>query len=977
MPLSPLHPSSIVGRDRELGILYDCLDAAVSGQGSLMLIGGEAGIGKTALAEAVCQEAAQRGALVLVGRCYDLTETPPYGPWIDLFGRYRPAGETPALPPALAEHGTVGAVASQAALFRQVLDFLSTLSAHSPSLLVLEDLHWADPSSLDLLRFLARSLAATRLLVVATYRADELARDDPLSLMLPLLVRESRAERLALGPLDDSAVGGLIAARYALPKGDVERLLRYVQARGAGHPLFIVELLRSLEETGTLHSVEQGWTLATLDQAEVPPLLRQVIEARLTRLDQVSQRLLEVAAIIGQRVPLAVWAQVSGTDEEALLDAVAWAEAAHIMIETPDGLGALFTHALVREAIYAGIRPSRRRQLHRSVGEVLATRPDADPDAVAGHFVRAGDARAVDWLEKAGEQAAAAFAWAMAADRFAAALAMRDTADTNPARRGWLLYRVATLRRWDNPREGISLLEEAAHCASIAGDPALTGYAGCGLGALRCLSGEIRRGIADMEHGIAARVALSTRDRAQAEVRSLSQSLVQGTDGKGQLIHWLATVGRYADARDLGERLDAGFAAAGMDDAQTVERAEVLLGLAQVYAGMGMADEACRAFAQARGVYRALGHDFQIGIAVVNEVRWTLPFRADRPEELRALLAEGEEAWARAQGGVIAVPLRQPRIVRSLLDGRWAEARAYAMEERATPRGLQHTTRQILGPLAVAQGDTDLAWQLVRMTLPEGPATEPGDAWLPNGLTHQRMGAEMALAAGDSERAREWLAAHDRWVAWSGSPMGRAEGALAWAAYQRATGDMDGAVSRAEEALRVAAAPRQPLVSIAAHRLLGELAIDRLRADGAGAHLDAALTLADACAAHYERALTLIALAELRAAVGETDAARAVLDEARASLQSLGAKPTLARARALAERLAAVPRRADAIPAGLTAREVEVLRLIAAGKSNREIAEALFLSPGTVNVHVNHILTKTDTANRTEAAAFALRHGLA
>jgi DNA-binding NarL/FixJ family response regulator len=142
-------------------------------------------------------------------------------------------------------------------------------------------------------------------------------------------------------------------------------------------------------------------------------------------------------------------------------------------------------------------------------------------------------------------------------------------------------------------------------------------------------------------------------------------------------------------------------------------------------------------------------------------------------------------------------------------------------------------------------------------------------------------------------------------------------------------------------------------------------------------HLDVALTLADACGARYERALTLLALATLDLARKEYAAARTRLVDARTTFAALSAGPALARADALVERLTAPSRAADAFPAGLSAREVEVLRLLAAGKSNREIADALFLSPATVSIHVSHILTKTDTANRTEAAAFAHRHGLA
>jgi DNA-binding CsgD family transcriptional regulator len=230
------------------------------------------------------------------------------------------------------------------------------------------------------------------------------------------------------------------------------------------------------------------------------------------------------------------------------------------------------------------------------------------------------------------------------------------------------------------------------------------------------------------------------------------------------------------------------------------------------------------------------------------------------------------------------------------------------------------------------------------------------------------------LEEGDATTAREWLEAHDRWLVWSGAVRDRAEGYLGWATYHRAIGDMRQARACAEQALGQAAEPRQPLALLAAHRLLGELDTEAGRYDDAHVHLDAALALTDACAAPYERALTLVALAELDAAAGNREAAIARLDEVRARCETIGALPVLARVDALIARLDT--NRASAYPVGLSEREVDVLRLLAEGKTNQDIADALFLSIHTVRVHVRGILTKTGTANRTQAAAFARDHHL-
>ena len=247
-------------------------------------------------------------------------------------------------------------------------------------------------------------------------------------------------------------------------------------------------------------------------------------------------------------------------------------------------------------------------------------------------------------------------------------------------------------------------------------------------------------------------------------------------------------------------------------------------------------------------------------------------------------------------------------------------------------------------------------------------------------LEGQRLAAALALDVGDLPLAAAWLAAHDRWLAWSGAVLGQSEGQLGWAAYRRAAGDPAQARQAAERAIAHAAEPRQPLALLTAHRLLGELAADSGEHADAVDHLAESLALAEVCAAPYERALTLLALAELRAATGEYGEVKRLLDDARSLLTPLGARPTLARAAALAARLdeARAPVTVPlARPAGLSPREMEVLGLLAAGRSNREIAAALFLSPRTVQRHVANVYLKIGAHNRAEATTYALGHRLA
>jgi predicted ATPase len=213
----------LTGREREQAIAGDVLADALAGHGRLVLIGGEAGIGKTTLAEAVCAQATDQGALVLVGRSYDLTETPPWGPWLELFGQFQQDDALPAVPAAFAQRGIIGDIRNPAMLFQQVLDFFAALTARRPTVLLFEDLHWADPASLDLLRVVARQLARWPMLMLITYRSDEIDACSPLYALIPTLVRETRTERLDLRPLPDDSVHLLVDRRYGLPLADATR----------------------------------------------------------------------------------------------------------------------------------------------------------------------------------------------------------------------------------------------------------------------------------------------------------------------------------------------------------------------------------------------------------------------------------------------------------------------------------------------------------------------------------------------------------------------------------------------------------------------------------------------------------------------------------------------------------------------------------------------------------------------------------
>ena len=321
----------LVGRSRELAALREALGAALAGRGGLFLIGGEAGVGKTTLAESLCREAAERGALVLVGRCYDLSETPPYGPWREIFARMPPDDSLPTLPTAVLPPGRSGvALGSLGATLARLQSYLAAVAVRQPLVLILDDLHWADPASLELLRALSREVFTQAMLVVATYRPDEATSRLPLHALLPTVVREARPTRLDLPPFTPAAIEALLTARYALPEAETRRLARHLAQRSDGNAFFLGELIRALEEQGGLVATA-GWRIADLRAARVPTLIGQVLGARLARFGEVERAALAMAAVIGQEVPIALWQQISGMPEEELLPLIERTMAAQVL----------------------------------------------------------------------------------------------------------------------------------------------------------------------------------------------------------------------------------------------------------------------------------------------------------------------------------------------------------------------------------------------------------------------------------------------------------------------------------------------------------------------------------------------------------------------------------------------------------------------------------------------------------------------
>ncbi|MFN8536994.1 MAG: AAA family ATPase [Thermomicrobiales bacterium] len=749
------YPSSgalapLVGRERELATLRAALVAALAGHGSLVLIGGTAGIGKTALAEALLDEAVGQGAAVLVGRCYDLAVTPPYGPWRELFDRAPQDRGLPALPAAVLSPEREGvALASQDAIVRGSLAYLAGLGATRPLVLLLEDLHWADPASLDLLRVLARGITAVPLLLLATYRADEVAPDHPLNTLLPALMRETRAARLDLPPLDAAAIGALVETRYTLGVADRERLVSYLLRRTDGNALFLGELLRTLEGVGVLHRAGDRWVLGNLVNVPVPTLLRQVIAGRLARLGDEDRRRLAVASVLGQEPPFDLWAAVGEVAEEALLATAERAVGVRVLEVTANGVR--FAHALIREVLYDGVLAPRRQMWHRLAGEALAADPSPDPDAVAHHLQQARDSRAIAWLIAAGEHAQRAYAWLTAAERYEAALALMEGAAIALHERAALLLTLAQLRRYTNVRQSIVLLDEAARLANTAGHSVLSAAAQFDQGHHRMMLGEEQRGLQQMAAALPILEELTP-----AELVRLPTLVVLGAAGvqqfhRGVLAGWLATTGRLAEA----EALIPPFVA---PDPAVSPR--VTAGQGFLHFQRGQPDMARRAFSDILARFSAAGLHVEAASYLIFLGRVAYQYYTDQLEERERLAREATRYLTLGQGMHAEALLSLPTLMYQLATGGDARTLSAANALLATPALKARTNfgfAELVGSVARQQGETQIAWGIIRTALPAGPATEPGALTLTVALHFQRLAATLSLDAADFPMARIWL----------------------------------------------------------------------------------------------------------------------------------------------------------------------------------------------------------------------------
>jgi DNA-binding CsgD family transcriptional regulator/tetratricopeptide (TPR) repeat protein len=982
----------LVGRAAELARLAAALERAASGAPATVLVAGEAGVGKTRLLAEHGRRAEAAGATVLVGGCLDVGDgTLPYAPVVEalrslvatadpaaldeLVGAARP--ELSRLVPELGGPAPPPAgVTPPSRLFELLLGVLHRLAARGPVLLVVEDLHWADRSTRDLLGFLVRNLRGGVALVLS-YRSDELHRRHPLRPFLAELERGRRVERLELGRLRRLELADLLAG--ILDHRPAARQVREVFARSQGNPFYAEELLA-----------------AAPDGAGLPPAVRDLLLARVEALPEEAQRVLRVAAAAGSRVDHELLAAVAGVPDRRLLELLREAVNRHLLASDQAGGAYRFRHALVQEVLYDDLLPGERATLHAAYAAALSARTGeraglAELGQLAYHWSAAHDlGPALLASVRAGLAAEAVSALAEAEGHYGRALELwsqaPEAAATSPLDRPDLLQRAANAAMLSGQTDrAVALARQALAAVDPAAEPLRAGAALERLARYQWMNGDSDSAIATLEEAVAV-------IPSQPPSRELARALA----AQGQLLMLRARNAMAAArceqaisvARQAGARAEEGHARNSLGIAMTT---------------FGQVDEGIAHLRAARRIAEELGDPEDIGRADYNLTGTLLA--AGRTEEALAMaLASRETAERLGAGGLYGSGGLHHAADALILLGRWEEAERLLSDELDLEPPGQRPVQPVFvhglqarGLLRLWRGDTAAARANLEAVLAGERRLDPQFAaplyarrariasWEGQLDEARASVAEgLALLAGTDDLqllTRVYLAGIEAEAA-------RAETARA----RRSAEQLDDArqvARRLLEGIRAAAAGRVAIGSAAADLLTAEAEWSRV--EGTSDPLrwgTAALAWDDlgfpfpAAYAHFRQADALLAAGASRAEAG------AVLRRAWAVASGLGAGWLESEIGALARRgrielEPARPEEPEASPPspgaelGLTAREREVLALLADGRTNRQIAGTLYITHKTASTHVSHILAKLGVSNRSEAAAVAHRLGLA
>jgi DNA-binding CsgD family transcriptional regulator/tetratricopeptide (TPR) repeat protein len=982
-----------VGREAELAALLGALDRAAGGEFSAVFVAGESGVGKSRLLSELMGAARERGARVLVGDCVMLAEGElPYAPvraalrglaaelepeaLDELLGsaRFELARLAPDLGGADASARTesiVGASLAQPRLFELVLTLLGRLGREAPVVLTIEDIHWADPSTRDLIAFLVGNVRRERLLLVCTYRTDELHRRHPFRRFVARHESRRSVERVDVLPFTQEELGA--------------------QLRGIlGSEPDVALRQRLFERTGGNAFLAEELLAASPDGNELPASLRDALMVRIEMLPDPAQRVLRVSATHGRFVPYRLLAAVCELSDPELGALLREAVANHVLVQW-DEESLAFRHALTQETLHADLLPGERTRLHLALAQAL----DDDPTLVSRDGRAAAELYS-HWLGahrfpealaaavRAGGEAEDVYAFAEASHHLEHALELWERVDDAEERAGLdeaALYARAGEDAYLSGEQAraITLVRLAIRRIDSAADATRAALLRERLGRYLWLAGDAEAAHAAYQDAVDLMPADEPRRERARVLAALGQLLfLRGHIGESIEV----TERAIAVARHVGARAEEGHALSTLGANATMlgdreSGKEQLREALQIAEELGEIADVCRAY---RHLSDALDQDGELEASTEVALEG-----AQRASELGlrsyALILRGEAATHALKLGRLA---QADRLTAGAVDAEPTLRKAIPCEARAWTLLLCGRLDEAEVALAVADeafGDADSMWVGLAGAIRAELAVWRGRADVARTVIE-------ATLAGAAEHEFVYYTARAHAIG------ARAEAALAERA--RAHGDSAARVEAAARARRLTerierllspelwhGAPPQETVAYAA---MTAAEAERAAGTADDATWRAVAERWGACGLVLDAVYARIRQAECLSLAGERKRASEVVAGALATARACAAEVLVDELEALARRarLSADPAEAtlaaDAADGlerlGLTERERAVLELVAAGMTNRQIGEQLFISTSTAGVHVSRILAKLGVGSRVEAATAAHRLGI-
>jgi DNA-binding CsgD family transcriptional regulator/tetratricopeptide (TPR) repeat protein len=975
-----------VGRVAEQRRLRAAFDTAATGNPAVVLIGGEAGVGKTRLASVVADAVVARGGRVMTGNCLELVERAlPYGPVVQVLrqaartmspaefdavlgsARAGLAHLVPELGTAVSQSQGDGAEYQEGGLLEHLLGVFERLGSEVPLLFVIEDLHWADRSTRDLIVFLARNLRDTQVMLVGTYRSDDLHRRHPLRAVLAELERGGTVLRIELERFTRAEVRDQLTG--ILGSAPTVDLVDAVYERSEGNPFFTEEIVAATRDG---------------DCRALPSTLRDLLLARVDELPASTRDILRTAAVIGRRFPHTLLAAVCDRHDADLLEDLRLAVEHQVLVTEGDHYS--FRHALVQEAVYDDLLPGERTRLHAQFADLLVLKPELFDGGeaervseVACHWFAAHDNdRALPAAVDAARAAEQMYAFPEALAHCERALSLWDRVVDAEARVGMtrvdltrFAARMADLS--GTVDRALALARDALREVDEVSDPVTAGLIHERVARFLWQMGAGAEGLVENEKAVALVPAEPVSEARAVVVAALGQQLMVA-NRNDEAVPWCEQAIELAVA--VGARAVEGHARTSLGAALGCT-GHVEEGLAQLHQAAAIAHETqswtdlARAAVNESGILDATG----------------------RLEEAAALaLATAAVATKHGLERSHATFLRCNACDALLELGRWNEVEDLLDRiERTSPVGIDELRLLDLRvALHTGRGEIEAAKQCLDRLVGLSKRNEAD-------FRERLRAAELALATGDRGRLAEIV------PQLAVIRPGDCVAFLVVMATEAADRADDARRRRDEQAASAAVSDAQTCVD-QLHELSvnetgphgesatagfvdvaeGELSRAENRNDPEPWRAAAKVWITQGRRFRLAYARFREADALLRSGAGAT-AAQEPLREARELTEAIGARLLSVQVDALARR-GRVDIGSDAEgerPADvtvdrlrLTEREREVLALVAAGRTNRQIADALFISAKTASVHVSNILAKLDVANRGEAAAVAHRLGL-